>query len=599
MSEAKYTVAQYSIGSLISWVNDDTIAIPEIQRPFVWDATKVRNLLDSLYQGYPIGYLIAWKNPNVRLKDGTYSEGKKILIDGQQRVTALMTAVLGRKVITKDYRHTRICIAFNPVTETFEVSNPAIQKDQEWIQDVGPIISGQVKLIATVRKYCEKNPDIQEEKVEDAIDRLGNLGNRQIGMIELAANLEIETVTEIFIRINSAGVVLSQADFAMSKMAANERYGGHTLRKAIDYFCHLAVAPEFYPTVAEVDQDFAKTDYFKAMSWLKNENDDLYDPSYTDMLRVAFTSQFGRGRFSDLVSLLSGRNFETKEFEDSIAEASFAKLSDGVMKFMNKTQFQCYVMILRSAGFIDSGLVRSQNVLNMGYILYLALRDAGVPPQKIESLVRRWVVLSILTGRYSGSAESQFDYDIKRITAKPFSEYLAEIEEAELSDAFWEAGLVQALNTSVASSPLINIFWAAQVKGNERGFLSRDITVDAMISHHGDIHHIFPRAYMKKNGLKRGQYNQIANFAYTQTEINIAIGSRPPSEYMQYVRDSHCAGEKAKYGGIVTVDDLMANLAANCIPNTIFDMDIDDYDTFLGERRKLMAAKMRKYYDGL
>lgn len=599
MSEAKYTVAQYPIGSVISWVNDDTIAIPEIQRPFVWDATKVRKLLDSLYQGYPIGYLIAWKNPNVRLKDGTLSEGKKILIDGQQRVTALMTAVLGHKVITKDYKHTRISIAFNPITETFEVTNPAIQKDQQWIPDVGPIISGKAKLIASVRDYCKRNADVPEDKIEDAIDRLGNLGNRQIGMIELAANLDIETVTEIFIRINSAGVVLSQADFAMSKMAANERYGGHTLRKAIDYFCHLAVAPEFYPSIAEVDHDFTKTDYFKAMSWLKNENDDLYDPSYTDMLRVAFTSQFGRGRFFDLVSLLSGRNFETKEFEESIAEESFAKLSDGVMKFMNKTHFQRYVMILRSAGFIDSSMIRSQNVLNMGYILYLALRDEGVSPEKIESQVRRWVVLAILTGRYSGSAETQFDFDMKRISSKAFTEYLSEVEEAVLSDAFWSAGLVQALNTSVASSPLINVFWAAQVKGNDRGFLSRDITVTDMIAHQGDIHHIFPRAFLKKHGMKRGQYNQIANFAYTQTEINIAIGSKPPSDYLAYIREKQCNGGKTKYGGITDVADLEANLASNCVPSGVSDMTVEDYDDFLQQRRKLMAAKMKEFYASL
>jgi len=100
MQEQKYSVNQHLIETILVWVKSGEVAIPEIQRPFVWDAVQVRDLMDSLYQGYPVGYLIAWRNPNVRLKDGTRSEGKKILIDGQQRVAALMAAVLGYPVLT-------------------------------------------------------------------------------------------------------------------------------------------------------------------------------------------------------------------------------------------------------------------------------------------------------------------------------------------------------------------------------------------------------------------------------------------------------------------------------------------------------------------
>ena len=115
--------------------------------------------------------------------------------------------------------------------------------------------------------------------------------------------MDIEIVTEIFIRINSKGVVLSQADFAMSKIAADTENSGNELRKTIDYFCHLAIAPEFYKHIEDNDKEFANTDYFSKMRWLKTETEDLYDPEYTDLIRVAFTSQFNRGRLSDLVSL--------------------------------------------------------------------------------------------------------------------------------------------------------------------------------------------------------------------------------------------------------------------------------------------------------
>ena len=168
-------------------------------------------------------------------------------------------------------------------------------------------------IIQTVKKYLEANPEVESEVVETNISNLLNIQHKQIGTIDLAHDLDIETVTEIFIRINSQGVVLSQADFAMSKIASNEKLEGPNLRKAIDYFCHLAVAPQFYEHIRDNDKDFASTDYFKAMIWLKDEKDDLYDPSYTDMLRVAFTSEFSRGRMSDMVSLLSGRNFETRD----------------------------------------------------------------------------------------------------------------------------------------------------------------------------------------------------------------------------------------------------------------------------------------------
>jgi uncharacterized protein with ParB-like and HNH nuclease domain len=97
MSTQRYSVTPHPIETLLTWVKSGEIAIPEIQRPFVWQATQVRTLLDSLYQGYPVGYLIAWRNPTVRLKDGTPSASRRILIDGQQRVTALMSVLLGRE----------------------------------------------------------------------------------------------------------------------------------------------------------------------------------------------------------------------------------------------------------------------------------------------------------------------------------------------------------------------------------------------------------------------------------------------------------------------------------------------------------------------
>ena len=598
MKTQKYAVNQYLIESVLSKVREGEIAIPEIQRPFVWDASQVRDLLDSLYQGFPVGYLIAWRNPDVKLKDGSTASGKMILIDGQQRITALTAAVLGQYVINKEYRKVRISIAFHPIDERFEVTNPAITKDSAWIADVAPVIGGEIKLTKAIRQYLDANPEADEDKVEESLSNLTDIAKKQIGLIELSHDLDIETVTEIFIRINSKGTVLSQADFVMSKIAADLRYGGQQLRKCIDYFCHLAVAPEFYGFIKDNDAEFAATSYFQKMAWLRNENDDLYDPSYNDLLRVAFTSEFGRGKLADLVSLLSGRNFETKAYEEAIAEASFAKLNEGVLDFINESHFKRFVMIIKSAGFITREMIRTQGALNFAYIVYLRLRALGVHDGQIESLVRRWFVMSVLTGRYSGSSESQFDKDIRQIASGDFADILSKVEQAELSPAFWEVGLVQQLETSGTNSPYFWVFVAAQVRANDKGLLSKDITVRELVSHLGDIHHIFPRDLLKKAGLSRSQYNQVANYAYTQEEINIKIGNKPPRAYFTDIL-VQCSGAPLKYGAIADENTLKANLAANSVPEAIADMDVAQFDEFLKQRRELMAKKVRSYYEGL
>lgn len=598
MQTQKYAVNQYLIESVLAKVRENEIAIPEIQRPFVWDGSQVRDLLDSLYQGFPVGYLIAWRNPDVQLKDGTTASGKMILIDGQQRVTALTAAIIGQQVINKEYRKVRISIAFNPLEEQFEVSNPAITKNPAWISDISTIVSGKVDLFDAVEKYIADNPMTDKTKIKTSLRNLTDIAKKQIGLIELSHDLDIETVTEIFIRINSKGTVLSQADFVMSKIAADQTYGGQALRKCIDYFCHMSIAPEFYGQIKEADTEFAESTYFQKMGWLRNENDNLYDPSYNDLLRVAFTKEFERGKLPDLVSLLSGRNFETKVFEESIAEASFAKLTAGVLDFINESNFKRFVMIIKSSGFIDGGMIRTQGALNFAYIVYLRLRNQGVQDGKIESLVRRWFIMSVLTSRYSGSAETQFDKDIRQIASGDFAEILAKIEQAELSPAFWEFGLVQQLETSGTSSPYFWVFVAAQIRANDKGLLSKDITVREMVSHLGDIHHIFPRDLLKNAGLSRSQYNQIANYAYTQEEINIKIGNKAPSTYFADIQ-SQCNGGTVKYGAILDMVTLRANLADNCVPQTIFGMDESGFDEFLKERRQLMAEKIRNYYEGL
>ncbi|WP_088319417.1 DUF262 domain-containing protein [Kineosporia sp. R_H_3] len=595
---AKYSVTQSAVTQLLSDVKSDKIAIPELQRPFVWDSVKVRDLMDSLYKGYPVGYLITWQSVGAKLKGGQVAAHQQILIDGQQRITALRAAVAGLKVIDKRYKQIRIIIAFNPLTEEFATATPVIRKDPQWIADISEYFNSDSPL-SFAREYLERNPGVDAKLFETSLARLGSIQNAQIGIIGLADDLDVETVSEIFIRINSKGVPLSSADFAMSKIAT---YGdrGRNLRKLIDYFCHLAVAPHAYSDVLENDTEFAATPYLKAISWLKDEAEDLYDPQYSDIIRVAGLVGFHRGKASSIVSELSGRDPETRKVDEERIPLAYDKLERALLEIVRKYHFDNFLMLIKSAGFITSGMVNSRNALNFGYALYLRLRqDETMSEGERKRIVKRWFVMSMLTGRHSGSFESTWEQDIRRIGDQGAANYLKQVEDSELSDAFWAVTLPAALETTSTVSPFFQTFLAAQVVNNARGFLSKAITVSAMTQQSGDIHHIVPKDYLQKNGFPdRGDYNQVANFALTETSINISISNRPPAQYMAEMIAQVQSGVLS-LGEITNEDDLLANLAENAVPEDLINVTAGDYPEFLVRRRRLMAAIIRDYYQAL
>ncbi len=599
----KYQVSNHPVEHFISLIKSGSIVIPEIQRPFIWKPRQVRDLIDSLYTGYPTGYLIVSQSPNMKLKDGTLSEGKNILIDGQQRVTSLMTSIAGYEIIDSEFERKRIKISFNPLAgeeeEVFKVQDNAILKDKKWIKDIAEVFHSEFKRGSFVTNYCNQNPEIDSDKLHNILDNLIGLKNRQIGVITLNKDLSIDEVTEIFIRINSQGAKLNQADFAMSKIAANEKYEGNMLRKAIDYFSHLAVQPEWYPEMTK-DKEFMGSKYANTIKWLKDDREEIFDPGYGDILRVSFMYKFGRGKMKDLVSLLGGRDFETRDYKEEIAEESFSKLSEGVLDFVNKYSFSNFVLSLKSAGFVSSRLINSQMTLDFAYTLYLILcGDNKIDKTQIKHYVSKWYVFTTLTSRYISSPETAMDQDIRKISEKGFLEYFNEVEDAYLSDTFWEIGLVQNLETSAINSPFFNVFIAAQVHASDNSLLMNGTKVRDLITTMGDVHHIFPKGYLQKNGITdRSKYNQIANYTYLDTQTNISIGERTPSDYFKTVFHQ-CDTKHLKYGNISDLKILKENLDANCIPQSVVDMDFSHYSDFTLERRKMMAKKIREYYYSL
>lgn len=607
MDKQKYNNYTLTISQILGLIEANDIAIPEIQRPFVWRKAQVRDLMDSLYKGYPTGYIIIWKNPSVKLKNGQMSDGKKVLIDGQQRITALMTAIAGKNVVFNDYSEGRVKIAFDPFAalsdspdaEIFAVQTPAHIKSKRWIPDFSEIFKSDFSSFRFIGKYVEENPEMDQEELHHVIEGLKNLQHCNIGVIELDASLDIDIVTDIFIRINSKGTALSQGDFVMSKIAADEIHGGNTLRKVIDYFSHLCKDGTFFNKIKEKDATFATTEYLNMLQWLKDDKETVYDPECDDVLRVAFMHKCKRAKLADLVAMLSGRDFETKEFKEEIVEQTYTDLKSGIKNVISEYNFTQFMLTIRSAGFISKKLVNSIMAIDFAYAVFLILQETKeVPVDEIKSLVQRWYVLSVLAGRYSASPESVFAKDIRLIGELGVKATLKSVEDAVLSDNFWNVQLNQNLTFVSSINPTYQVFLAAQIFFKKDSLLSH-IPVSELVTLGGDIHHIFPKKYLIDNGYEKNQYNQVANYAYLDTPVNIKIGKKAPNEYLMEVRDEILNQSEESFKSIKSAEEFMTNLEANCIPHEILQMDHTRYEEFLAMRRQKMTALIREYYYSL
>lgn len=609
MDSEKFTNTSITIKGLLGLIEAKDIAIPEIQRPFVWKNSQVRDLIDSLYKGYPTGYIILWKNPNVKLKDGTISSGKKVIIDGQQRITALMTAIAAHKVFNSDFKESRVKIAFNPFAaleycngdseaEMFAVQTPAHVKSKNWIPDISEIFSTKFSSWTFIPEYIKENPEMTGNDLQKVLNMLKNIETTQIGVIELSEKLDIDVVTDIFIRINSKGTPLSQGDFVMSKMAADEQHGGNTLRKIIDYFSHLAVVPTYYEYIKNNDTGFASTPYLQKLAWLADDKETVYDPGCDDVIRVAFMHKLKRAKLANLVQLLTGRDFETREFKEEIVEDTFKKMYEGVLNVISQHNFTQFMLAIKSAGFISNKMVTSNMALDFAYTIHLLLQESDVPVAERKRIVQKWYILSVLTGRYSNSPETVFAKDIRQISEQGVTNTLKAIEDATLSANFWEVAIPQNLAITSTNNPTYLVYLAAQVYFNDISLLSSNITVRELINLGGDVHHVFPKQYLINNHFTKNQYNQDANYAYLDRPVNESIGKKAPREYFN-IALNQCETKVALCGSIIDKEFLMKNLKMNCIPTDVFDMDFQDYPRFLEGRRLLMANKIRKYYENL
>lgn len=591
-----YKITQYSVSTILGYVENSQIAIPEIQRPFVWKGQEVRDLIDSLYEGYPIGYLIVWQNSQVRIRGFGKGGTKKILIDGQQRVTALMAALLGREVLDSQYRSHRIKIAFYPLAqpgeEKFAVSDASYEDKPGWIPDISVLFRRDFSFRKFEKEYKEKNPDLDTSLLEAAIDRLKGIVKHQVGVIELSFLLDIDVVSEIFIRINLQGKPLNQEDFAMSKISVNEQYDGDLIRNCIDYFCHLIKEPSFMTILKANEKEFMETEYGRLLGWLQEGEELLYVPSYSDVLKVVLIAGFGKSKIGDLVNLLSGKTkdktFARGEFSQKVAKEAFETLGRGVRAFVSEENYKGFLKALRRAGYTSERLLYSQAVLNYCYAMYLLMDMEGLSSDKKESLMGRWMTMCLITGHYQSAPDTVVMKDYKEIREAGMESYLRQIEELRLGEEFFASVLPEKFTCTTARTAPYLAYLAAQTASGTLSLYSGENTVGGLYAAKAEAYQILPKAYLEKCGFKtRETYGQVANLTYISKEVKAIVRRKSPADYREELEKQ------------LSAEEIQASLAANDIPENIFDADAGSVPEILAERRRKMARKIQNHYYSL
>lgn len=582
-----FKTTDYTIGKLIEDIEIGDIALPDIQRPFVWyrKVSKVRDLFDSIYKGYPIGYLLFWENANRSdYKNIGFEEKKRniprfLIIDGQQRLTALFAIMRDQEILTPDYEKKKIKIAFKPIDSTFKVGDAATDRDPEFVSNISTLWSGEgdfsiiTSFLTKIRESRELSKE-EEKTISTNIQNLINITKYPLTALEISAELQEETVSDIFVRINSQGVSLTQADFILTLLSVYWEDG----RKEIEQFCiDSRKVPE------------AKTRY--------SSYNHLIEPDPDDMLRILVGFSFQRAKMKDVYSVIRGRDMNTGEFRTDLRAKQFEILKNSLPAVLDNTNWQSFLKVLIGCGYKDVDLISSKNAVLYSYILYLIGKiNYGVSTFDLQKIIGRWFVMTSITGRYSSSPETIFEKDlnkIKEFDSGSFATVLEKIITDNLTNDFWEATLVSQMETSSARSPEANAFYASQNKLGSQILFSNKLVGDLYDpslktkKKRLEKHHIFPRNYLiSKYGLDKNKdkakINQIANLTFLEFEDNIEISDSEPREYFNIVKKRFSEEELNKI------------LSQHAIPSNFYEME---YDVFLQERRKLMATVIRKAFN--
>ena len=578
-----YRDTGYSLTHLIEDIKHGNIALPDIQRPFVWSAAKVRDLFDSMYRGYPVGTLMLWETGaeiGTRQVGGGESDRvpKLLIVDGQQRLTSLYAVLTGRSVLTKSFEKRRIRIAFRPTDETFEVTDAAIERDPEFIADVTVLWASGYK--STVREFMTRLGNsrdaefdhAEQDHLEERIDRVRDLRDFRFQVIELNAAADEEQVAEVFVRTNSKGVTLNQADFILTLLSVHWEKG----RLQIETFCRDAVDPSVRRP---------------------SPRNPFLDPRPDQVLRASVGLAFRRGRLQHVYNILRGKDLETGAVSTERRIEQFERLRQAQNKVIDLTNWHEFLKCLNHAGFRSGRMIASESAVIYTYVLWLIGKcDFGLDLKTLRGVIARWFFMAHATGRYTSSPESQIESDLSRLVVlKPgdsqgFCDELDRIVRSNFTGDYWNISLPNRLDTSGAKSPVLLAYWAALnlldaevlFSGSKiRDLLDPSVTAPRSI----ERHHLFPKAHLAANDITaRTQINAIANMAFLDWSENVNISADPPMDYWPTMTKS------------MAPDQLDRQRYWHALP---VGWEQLDYPTFLERRRSRIAVVVKDGFDRL
>lgn len=569
-----FKITNLSIENLVNSIETGEIGLPDLQRPFVWDTTKVRDLMDSLYKGLPIGSIILWElykpsNYSYISQDKLLKEPKLLVIDGQQRLTSLFSIIKNREIISRNVKKIKLKIAFNPFEEKFEVSNPIIEKEQKWISDISDIFS-QGSWILTknyLNRLKEKLSEEDEKKISERIEKVQNIKNYSLSVLELNPELDPEEVSDIFIRINSKGKPLNESDFILTLLSVYSKED----RDEIENFCKQSYKPneEKKPTPFNIIQ---------------------INPTPSNLVRTITAYKLKRGRLKYAFLILQGRDLEKKDLSIEFRDKNLKLFREGADDALNLTNWHSFIKIIHSAGFVNSNLISSKIAFFIAYSFYLIGKyELNIEDKTLEKLIKLWFIFSQLTQRYTGSPESIIEDDLKNLSQNNFENFIITTIKNNLTNDFWEITLPEILKTS-STTNFAFLTYIASLNYYDVKVLFSEIKLRdylnpilKMSKKTIDLHHIFPKNYLKKLGYtSKKQVNQVANFIYIEYTDNIKkFGDKDPNEtWPDYLQKYY----KETINDIYKIYDL---------PYNFWELS---YEDFLDNRIKLIANKIRNFF---
>lgn len=584
-----YSPITPEVGTVLNDVLLGRIGLPDLQRPFVWKNDKVRDLLDSMLRGYPIGYIMLWESPGemddkktvIGSNNKTYTAPKELVIDGQQRLTALLSAFYAVPVRDKSYKERVIRIAYDPYARTFKVADAATDRDPRYVSAVSEVFKAYKD--NTFYEYCDSFFDAlnesNEKKGESAItseernkmrrgfDDLIALEHYLVPTLNISYQADEEMVAEIFVRVNSKGQALGQDDFIMTLLSVYEP----EMRERIEEFCAKSHVPA------------QGTSY-----------NPLIVVSPTHVIRATVGVGFKRGRLRYAYQILRGRNLQTKETSAETRIENFEKFGKALDQVLDLNNWHAYINILAQAGYINSSQVTSANALFFCYAFYIIGKyEFNMDTIPLQKLTRRWFYASALTAFYVGSFESDFERQLNDVaalgTADEFVAYFEREIAALLTDDYFRVTLPQNYDANEATGPSWQGFVAAQIVLGVKGLFSTAPLAQLLtLGSSGkkkalDKHHLFPDNYLKEQGYFANRSNR-ANFTYVDYQNNIYISDDAPAEYVGRYRED--LGE----------EEYLRSCREHALPAGFENMD---YEEFLTQRRVLMAKLVKDGFEKL